>query len=175
MYYHYLARWQQATCNTIKGIAFYSSFIKSIAKWYERVFSFFSSARWTYSLFLFHIPLLLFVFSKHLYSLRSFLCSFIHSLAHTLIHLVQQPQHRTQKIERGRCRKREKKKVVHFSQNIMLRAFCNKVRSYLITSSFACYNWCTREIKKKNSWVEEKNLGTCMLFDLKLFAHSHCE
>lgn len=47
--------------------------------------------------------------------------------------------------------KREREKVVHFSQNIMLQAFCNKVRSYLITSSsFACYNWCTH---KKNIYI----------------------
>lgn len=45
---------------------------------------------------------------------------------------------------------KRKKKSCTFHKNIMLQAFCNKVRSYLITSLFACYNWCTHKKKLLN-------------------------
>lgn len=115
--------------------------IKSIAKWYERVYSM--------------LLLLLLLGSLDIVIL---------SPSHTVIICFQQPFILTllhsytnwDAIEHTICircdskeRNNNNKKSCTFHKNIMLRAFCNKVRLVshhvvvVVVMLFACHNWCT--------------------------------
>lgn len=149
-----------------KGISFYSSFIKSIAKWYERVFLlafvlFAGHSR----LFLLHIPLL-FVFSSHLYLLGLIACSYacisVRQHTHGIIHAYL-------KTKKSRTLFRRKNKEKY--KILCLKHFVTKcVRISSRRRLHATIDVYTRNVEQK------KKQSNCMhAFDSKLFAHSHCE
>lgn len=115
------------------------------------------------------IILLIFVFSELSYSLHSFVRSSACSLTHSYI--KSSSRNIARHIACIYHERIERKRVMHSSQkSIMLRTFGNEVRLYLIMSSFACYKHTLGKLLKRRN-----HLGACMLSDLKLFAHSHCE